>query len=83
VCRSFCSKCGATVAYWCGERPDEVDLASGILRGGEGSLAREWLEWVWGKCSFEEECVDREVGEAWKGCGEVMDMEGLGGEWEG
>lgn len=47
VCRSFCGKCGATISYWCGKRPDEVDIAVGILRAQEGSMARKWLEWEW------------------------------------
>ncbi|KIX08580.1 uncharacterized protein Z518_03236 [Rhinocladiella mackenziei CBS 650.93] len=70
VCRSFCGNCGATVFYWCGQRPDELDLATGILRAEEGSMARRWLEWVWGRCSFTEESVDQEMCEAWLGSAE-------------
>lgn len=72
ACRSFCGTCGATVAYVNNDREGEVDLATGILRAEEGSLARRWLDWDWGRCSFEEECVDGEMLGAWKGCGEVM-----------
>lgn len=72
TCRSFCGVCGATVSYWCAKRPLELDLATGLFRAEEGSLARDWLEWEWGRCSFEEECVDGEMLDAWKGCAEVM-----------
>ncbi|PVH81202.1 hypothetical protein DL98DRAFT_458406 [Cadophora sp. DSE1049] len=72
TCRSFCGVCGATVSYWCAKRPLELDLATGLFRAEEGSLARNWLEWDWGRCSFEEECVDKEMLEAWRGCAEVM-----------
>ncbi|KAE8452524.1 hypothetical protein EG329_000427 [Mollisiaceae sp. DMI_Dod_QoI] len=70
VCRSFCGKCGASVSYWCEKRPDELDFAVGILRSEEGSMARGWLEWVWGKCSSDEESIDREISEAWMGSAE-------------
>src|ERR1700733_4091679 len=65
VCRSFCSKCGATVFYWCSQRPDELDLAVGVLRSEEGSMVRRWLEWVWGRCSSVEESIDEEICKAW------------------
>lgn len=65
TCRSFCHKCGATVSYWCGQRPDELDIAVGILRSEEGSMARRWLGWVWGRCSFSEESTERETCDAW------------------
>jgi len=73
TCRSFCGQCGATVFYWCSQRPDELDLAVGILRADEGSMARRWLEWEWGRCSFADECIDREVCEAWLGSAEAME----------
>ncbi|KAH7348788.1 hypothetical protein BKA65DRAFT_584656 [Rhexocercosporidium sp. MPI-PUGE-AT-0058] len=47
TCRSFCGVCGATVTYWCSKRPLEVDLAVGLFRAEEGTLARSWLEWRW------------------------------------
>lgn len=72
VCRSFCAKCGATVFYWSRERPDELDIAVGILRSQEGSMARRWLEWDWGRCSFPEECIDREIYEAWSRSGDLV-----------
>ena len=72
VCWSFCGKCGATVSYFNSQRPKEVDLAVGILRAEEGSMAKRWLDWEWGRCSFAEESIDKEVCEAWLGCEEVM-----------
>ena len=73
TCWSFCSKCGATMFYWCGRRPEELDLAVGILRSEDGSMARSWLEWDWGRCSFAEECVDGETYEAWLTSREIME----------
>jgi hypothetical protein len=72
VCRSFCGKCGATVFYWCGQRPDELGVAVGVLRSEEGSMARRWLDWEWGRCSAAEECIDEEVCKAWLGSAELM-----------
>jgi hypothetical protein len=50
VLRSFCGKCGATVFYTTDDRrlPEDeqvVDLATGILRAPEGSMAENWLTW--------------------------------------
>lgn len=73
TCRSFCGKCGATISYWCNKRPDGLDLAVGILRGEEGSMARRWLQWERGQCSFHEECIDRELCDAWLGSKSVME----------
>jgi len=76
TCRSFCGKCGASVSYWCAKQPDGLDVAVGILRAEEGSMARRWLQWKWGACSFQEECVDRELCDAWLGSKEVMEKIG-------
>lgn len=65
VCWSFCSTCGATMFYWCGRRPDELDIAVGILRSEDGSMARSWLGWEWGRCYYAEQCIDGETYEAW------------------
>lgn len=50
VLRSFCGKCGATIFYThedrcLSEEEQVVDLASGILRAPEGSMAESWLTW--------------------------------------
>lgn len=77
VCRSFCSKCGASVSYWCEQRPDELDLASGLFRDEQGIMSQRWLEWVWGKCSSTEESIDKEICDAWVRSGEVIkELEG-------
>lgn len=72
TCRSFCHNCGATVSYWCGQRPDELDIAVGILRSEEGSMARKWLGWIWGRCTFAEESIERETCDAWLRSAELM-----------
>lgn len=77
TCRSFCGKCGATVFYWCEKRPDEVDVSVGIMRAEEGSMARAWLEWVWGSCDSTEEAIDEETVEAWVGCADGKVMGGV------
>jgi hypothetical protein len=73
VYRSFCSGCGATVFYWNRERPDELDMTVGIMRSDDGSLALQWLDWIWGRCSFPEEATDKELCDAWMGSRERMD----------
>lgn len=50
VLRSFCGFCGATVFYshedrQRGEGRQVVDLATGIIRAPEGSMAQNWLTW--------------------------------------
>jgi hypothetical protein len=72
VCRSFCGKCGASVSYWSEKRPDELDMASGIFRAEEGSMARRWLEWVWGRCSSTEEAIDKDICDAWVASPELI-----------
>lgn len=76
VCRSFCGKCGATMLYWNAQRPDEVDLAVGILRSEEGSMGRRWLDWEWGRCSSAAESIDEELCKAWLGSATVMNSIG-------
>jgi len=46
--RTFCSVCGATAFYLNDGRPLRANVAVGILRADEGTLARNWLEWAWG-----------------------------------
>ncbi|KAF7559375.1 hypothetical protein G7046_g4771 [Stylonectria norvegica] len=50
VLRSFCGTCGSTLFYSCEDRrPSDkqqiVDLATGVLRAPEGSMADNWLTW--------------------------------------
>ena len=63
VCRSFCGRCGATVFYWCDDRPEVVDIAVGLVRA-EGTMARRWLWWKWDKVSWAEEAVEKDVVQA-------------------
>ena len=63
VCRSFCGGCGATVFYWCDDRPEVVDIAVGLVRA-EGTMARRWLWWKWDKVSWAEEAVEKDVVQA-------------------
>lgn len=72
TCWSFCGTCGATMFYWSDERPGELDLAVGVLRSEDGSMARNWLQWDWGRCCFGKDCVDAETYEAWLTSPEVM-----------
>lgn len=55
VMREFCPRCGATVFWHDGERPDVVDVSAGLLRAESGALAGDWLDWWKGRVSFEEE----------------------------
>jgi hypothetical protein len=49
VLRTFCGTCGATVFYSCASRPGIVDVAVGILRAPEGTMAENWLIWRAGR----------------------------------
>jgi hypothetical protein len=57
--RSFCHTCGATVFYMNDGRPSLANVAVGILRADEGALARNWLEWVWGRVVCPEYATER------------------------
>ena len=61
VQRTFCGKCSATVFYWCDDRPELIDLAVGILRAEDGAMARQWLEWKWGKVVWKEEATEQAI----------------------
>ncbi|KAL9622216.1 MAG: hypothetical protein Q9160_003399 [Pyrenula sp. 1 TL-2023] len=61
VCRYFCATCGATVFLWSEELAGIVAVAAGILRAGEGVMARRWLRWDFGGCSRREDAVDEEI----------------------
>lgn len=60
VYREFCSRCGATVFWHCQERPDVVDVSTGLLRARSGAKAEEWLEWATERVSFKEMALDQE-----------------------
>jgi hypothetical protein len=65
IYRSFCDKCGASVFYRAEEEGHNVvDVAVGLLRTGEGIMARRWLDWAWGRISHREEATDAELYEA-------------------
>ncbi|KAL5356311.1 Mss4-like protein [Aspergillus floccosus] len=57
VLRSFCGTCGATVFYTCADRPDIVDVASGILRAPEGAMAKNWAVWRTARLGFVEDGI--------------------------
>lgn len=54
VVRTFCGTCGATVFYWCKERPEIVDVATGLLRAPEGVMAEKWAVWRAGRLAWPE-----------------------------
>ena len=65
VYRSFCGTCGASVFYWADEPGlAVVDVAVGLLRAESGSMAREWLDWTWGRIAHRHEAMDHELAEA-------------------
>lgn len=45
ITRTFCGTCGATIFYTCESRPEIVDVATGILRAPEGTMAAHWAIW--------------------------------------
>ncbi|KAJ5825469.1 hypothetical protein N7474_002607 [Penicillium riverlandense] len=56
VLRTFCGTCGATVFFSCDERqhPPVVDIAMGLLRAREGTMAESWAMWRYGRVSWPE-----------------------------
>lgn len=38
MCSSVCGSCGATVFYWCDDRPEVVDVAVGLVRARGGAM---------------------------------------------
>ena len=70
-CRSFCGVCGSTVFYWNESRQEIVNVAAGILRAEEGAMARRWLWWQPGVCSWKDEMADQEVLDAYLSAGDV------------
>jgi hypothetical protein len=61
VTREFCGKCGATVFWHCGFRPELIDVSVGLLDPEEGARVEGWLEWWTDRCSFEEMAVSRSL----------------------
>lgn len=59
--RHFCSRCGASVFYVTTKQPEVMDVAFGILRAREGSLARSFFEWDTKKIHHLEDAVDTEL----------------------
>ncbi|CAJ2503617.1 Uu.00g110110.m01.CDS01 [Anthostomella pinea] len=44
VVREFCDRCGATVFWHDGDRPELIDVSVGLLDAAEGARAESWLE---------------------------------------
>lgn len=61
VQRHFCSNCGASVFYDIAKEPETVDVAFGILRVKDGSLARSFFEWDTKKVHHLEDAVDKDL----------------------
>jgi len=61
VQRHFCSKCGASVFYDIAKEPETVDVAFGVLRAKDGSLARSFFEWDTEKVHHLEDAVDKDL----------------------
>jgi len=61
VTRGFCGTCGAN-AYWMSEeRPELLDVSVGLLEAGSGVRGEEWLWWAFGRVSFGEAALNREL----------------------
>lgn len=61
---SFCAKCGATVFYWRQDRPHIVNVAPGLFRADEGSMASQFLWWRWHRFAWMKEVLDEKLMEA-------------------
>lgn len=62
VVRTFCGTCGATVFYSCVQRPEIVDIATGILRAPEGVMAENWALWRAGRPAWSEDGLAYDTG---------------------
>jgi len=60
VRRSFCGCCGAGVFFERRNRPWIVNVAPGLLRADNGSMAEELLSWDWQWVSWPEENQNKE-----------------------
>lgn len=54
VLREFCGVCGAVVFYRANDRPDLIDVSTGLMEAESGARAEEWLEWARDKVSYAE-----------------------------
>ncbi|KAI0109395.1 hypothetical protein F4776DRAFT_397146 [Hypoxylon sp. NC0597] len=64
VLREFCPRCGATVFWHDRWRPDLIDVSLGLLDTPEGARGERWLEWWYGRVSFEEDADNGRFGGA-------------------
>lgn len=55
VQRYFCSRCSATVFYAVDDRPNMVDLATGVLDAPDGARAESVLDWTLGTMIWEDD----------------------------
>ncbi|KAK4158761.1 hypothetical protein QBC43DRAFT_328393 [Cladorrhinum sp. PSN259] len=56
VQRYFCSRCAACVFYCVDDRPEQVDVAVGLLHAQEGARAERMISWEFGgQISFRED----------------------------
>ena len=56
--REFCGKCGALVTWHSSKEPGTIDIAAGLLRASEGSLAKRWINWRTTSVHHTEDAVD-------------------------
>lgn len=61
VQRGFCSTCGASTWFISAKEPETVDVAFGILRGKDGSLAKSFFEWRTKKVEFLDDALDQDL----------------------
>ncbi|KAK5958350.1 hypothetical protein OHC33_000192 [Knufia fluminis] len=59
--RRFCSTCGASVCFASNKEPETLDVAFGILRAKDGSLAKSFFKWDTEKIPFLEDALDQDL----------------------
>lgn len=65
VIHSFCRTCGAVVFFWSKDRSYVVDVALGLVRSAEGSMAPDWISWyAGGRFSSMNEVIDQNLVDA-------------------
>lgn len=62
--REFCKVCGATLFWHCDERPDLIDVSTGLMNAASGARAEEWVEWCSKRVSFREYAQNKPLVEA-------------------